>query len=313
MPHILTITMNPAIDVSTTVEQVRPTQKLRCAAAQRDPGGGGINVARVVGRLGGDVTALYTAGGAVGQLLRRLVDQENIRSVAIPVREETREDFTALETATGDQFRFVLSGPQLSGAEWQSCLDTFAEFDEQPDFVVASGSLPPGVPEDFYVRIAEIARRRGTPLALDASGAPLRAALEHGVDLVKPNLGELRALTGRPLADLTSWVEACESLVAGGKAKVVALSLGHRGALLVTQDGAWRAAPLPIKPASTVGAGDSFLAAMVCALADGKIPQEAFREGVAGGSAALLAQGTQLCHLGDMRELLDHVHIDPVT
>jgi len=313
MAHILTITMNPAIDVSTSVEQVRPTQKLRCAAARREPGGGGINVARVVGRLGSDVTALYTVGGAVGQLLRRLVDEENIRSLAIPVREETREDFTALETATGDQFRFVLSGPQLSGAEWQSCLDAFAAFGEQPDFIVASGSLPPGVPEDFYVRIAEIARRRGAPLALDASGAPLKAALDHGVDLVKPNLAELRALTGKPLADQASWIAACESLVAAGNAKVVALSLGHRGALLVTQDGAWRAAPLPIRPASTVGAGDSFLGAMVWALASGRSLEDAFRHGVAGGSAALLAPGTGLCHAADLRELLDRVVVEAVA
>ncbi|MGO8800272.1 MAG: 1-phosphofructokinase family hexose kinase [Roseiarcus sp.] len=313
MPHILTITMNPAIDVSTEVEKVRPTQKLRCGAARREPGGGGVNVARVVGRLGCDVTALYTAGGSVGQLLRRLVDEENIRSLAVPVQEETREDFTAQETVTGDQFRFVLSGPQLSEAEWRRCLEEFEAFGDWPDFVVASGSLPPGVPEDFYVRIAEIARRRGAPLALDASGAPLRAALEHGVELVKPNLNELRALTGKPLADQASWIGACESLIAAGKTKIVALSLGHRGALLVTQDGAWRAAPLPIRPASTVGAGDSFLGAMIWALVSGQSMVDAFRHGVAGGSAALLAPGTGLCHAADLRDLLERVVVEPVT
>ncbi len=305
--------MNPAIDVSTSIDRVRANSKLRCAEPRRDAGGGGINVARVAARLGCDVTALYPVGGTVGQLLRRLVDEENIRSLPIAVREETREDFTALETSTGDQFRFVLAGPHLAQTEWQSCLDAFAGFDQELDFVAASGSLPPSVPEDFYVRVAEIARARGAPLALDASGPSLKAAVGHGVDLLKPNLRELRELTGLPLANEASLIEACGILVAEGKARIVALTLGHLGALLVTRDGAWRAGPLPIVPASTVGAGDSFLAAMVWALACGRPAPDAFRYGVAGGSAALLAPGTQLCHAADLHSLIDRVVIEPVV
>lgn len=313
MAHILTITMNPAIDVSTSVDRVTPTQKLRCTAARRDPGGGGINVARVAARLGAEVTALYPVGGSVGQLLRRLVDTGNIQSVPIPVGEETREDFTALETATGNQFRFVLSGPQLSEREWRSCLEAFASFEPRPDFVAASGSLPPGVPEDFYARIAEIARSWAVPLALDTSGLPLKAAVEHGVDLLKPNLRELRQLTNEALLGEASWLKACESLIATRKAQAVALTLGHRGALLVTRDGTWRAEPLAIKPASTVGAGDSFLGAMLWALASKQPIEDAFRYGVAGGSAALLAPGTELCRAADVHHLHHQVVIEPVS
>ena len=152
--------------------------------------------------------------------------------------------------------------------------------------------------------MAEIGRRRSIPIALDASGPALRAALDHGVDFVKPSLHEMRDLTGMALADPKSCIAACRDLEATGKSKYVALTLGSQGAILATPEGVWRAWPLPIHAVSTVGAGDSFLAAMVCALASGEPPQEAFRQGVAGGSAALLAQGTQLCHLGDMRELL---------
>lgn len=304
--------MNPAIDVSTSVDRVLPTRKLRCTAARRGPGGGGINVARVVCRLGAEATALYPIGGSVGQLLRRLVDAENVWSVAIPVREETREDFTAFETATGDQFRFVLSGPRLSDTEWLNCLEAVASFEQRPDFIVVSGSLPPGVPEDFYARIAEIARRRAVPLALDSSGPPLKGGVDRGIDLLKPNLRELRELTGEPLIDEASWIAACARLVTTGKAHAVALTLGHRGTLLVTQEGAWRAGPLPIKPVSTVGAGDSFLGAMVWALASGRPVDEAFRYGVAGGSAALLAPGTELCRASDVRPLLDRVVVEPL-
>lgn len=312
MARILTITMNPAIDVSTSVARVTPIQKLRCTVARRDPGGGGINIARVASRLGADVAALYPIGGSVGQLLQRLVEGEKVRSIPIPVQEETREDITVLETLTRDQFRFVLAGPQLSPTEWRACLEAFRSYRPRPGFVAASGSLPPGVPEDFYARIAEIARGWMVPFALDSSGAPLKAAMEHGVDLAKPNLRELRELTGKPLVDELAWLEACDSLVASGKARTVALTLGHRGALLVARDRAWRARALPIKPVSTVGAGDGFLGAMIWALAAGQDLEEAFRYGIAGGSATLLASGTELCHAQQVHDLLERVVIEPV-
>ena len=313
MPHILTITMNPAIDVSTSVERVAHTQKLRCGPARRDPGGGGINAGRVAERLGSTVTAIFPAGGSTGQLLRRLVDEENLCGVAIPIQEETRQDFTAFETSTGKQFRFVLSGPPLSELEWLKCLDEFVVFRTPVDFLVLSGSLPPGVPTEFYARIAEIARSRAVPVALDASGPSLKAAVDHGVDILKPNLRELRELTGKPLADGASCAEACQELLAAGKARIIALTLGHRGALLVTRDGAWHAGPLPILAVSTVGAGDSFLGAMVWALASGLSTEDSFRYGVAGGSAALLAPGTQLCRAADVRGLFERVVLEPLT
>ena len=120
-PNIVTVTPNPAIDIATSVPMVTPLQKLRCTAARRDPGGGGINVARVVQRLGGDVIAIYPVGGSTGQLLRRLVDRENIRSIVIEVSEETREDFTVTEERSGQQYRFVLPGAPLSKSEWNAC------------------------------------------------------------------------------------------------------------------------------------------------------------------------------------------------
>lgn len=307
MVHLLTITMNPTIDVSTSVDLVVPTKKLRCTVAKRDPGGGGINVARVASRLGAEATALYTVGGSVGQLLKRLVDAEKIESITIPVQEEARENLTALETSTGNQFRFVLSGPRLSEAEWRACLDAFSSLDARPQFIVLSGSLPPGVPEDFYVRVAEIARGWGVPLALDSSGAPLKAAVAHGVDLMKPNLHELQQLLDSTLSDEAAWIEACRCLVAAGKARIVVLTLGRRGALCVTREGAWRADALPINPISTVGAGDSFLGAMVWALASGRSVEDGFRYGMAAGSAALLAPGTELCRAADVHALVDQV------
>src|SRR5262245_17082149 len=114
MQTVVTVTPNPAIDISTAVEEVLPIRKLRCARARRDPGGGGINVARVARRFGADVTAIYPAGGSTGTLLQQLVDREGVRSIAISVREEMREDFTVLVEGSGKQYRFVLPGAELS-------------------------------------------------------------------------------------------------------------------------------------------------------------------------------------------------------
>ncbi len=307
MEQILTLTINPAIDVSTSVERVQPTFKLRCSAQRRDPGGGGINVARVIRRLGGEVTAVYTSGGATGQLLSRLVGKERIPYWTSAIKEETREDFTVNERSTGQQFRFVLPGPSLTEPEWRSCLDTLTAIRVRPAYLVASGSLPPGVPADFYARASKIAREWGTKLVLDTSGPSLVAALEHGVYLAKPNLRELSGYVGRSLPDESAWIEAGARLINEGRIEVLALTLGHRGGMLFTRDAIWRSPPLPIKPASTVGAGDSFLGAMVFGLATGRSVVDAFRLGIAAGSAALLQTGTGLCRREDVERLYGDV------
>lgn len=307
MTDIVTLTMNPAVDISTSVPQVRPTHKLRCTAARRDPGGGGINVARVAKRFGGDVLAIYPVGGQIGQLLHRLVQDEGIRSLTIQIMQDTREDFTVLDIEKGDQYRFVLPGPQLSEKEWRACLDVVASLHERPRYVVVSGSLPPGVPSDFYRRIVDASAGLGSKVVVDTSGAPLRSALEAGVHLVKPSLRELRELMQLPLDRESDFVAAARRLVKEGRAEVVALTLAHYGALLVTRDVALRANALPIKPVSAVGAGDSFLGAMVVRLAAGYDIEDAFRHAVAAGSAALLTPGTELCLREDVERLLGDV------
>jgi 6-phosphofructokinase 2 len=206
---IITLTANPAIDISTCVPMVAPLHKLRCGAPRRDPGGGGINVARVVRRLGGEVVAIYPAGGSTGQLLRRLVDRENISSIIIDVSEETREDFTVTEERSGQQYRFVLPGAPLSESEWTACLAALAETAQGASFVVASGSLPPKVPHDFYARVAQIVKSAGCKMVLDTAGPPLAAKLKERVYLLKPNLQELQQLTHMPLIGFDSWIEAC--------------------------------------------------------------------------------------------------------
>ncbi len=306
---VLCLTMNPSVDVSTHTERVVPADKLRCGTARRDAGGGGLNVARVVQRLGGRSSALFPAGGPAGDWL-----VSHLQAAGLPVRrialaDDTRENFTVQALDTGAEFRFVLPGPTLTEAEWRASLAAIESLPHLPAFVVASGSLPPGVPTDFYARLADIVRSRGSRLVLDSSGPALAAGVAAGVYLVKPNLSELRDLTQRPLDTPAQWRAAAQALVDEGRAEVVALTLGEQGALLVTRDGAWGAQALPITVASSVGAGDSFVGALVWALQRGESLPDAFTWAVAAGSAALLTPGTGLCLVDDVERLRPQVRL----
>jgi 6-phosphofructokinase 2 len=312
MPPIVTLTVNPAVDVATSTPEVRHEHKLRCGPTRFDPGGGGLNVARVVRELGGEALAVYPRGGPAGELLERLLEEKGVRRHPIPIAGLTRESFTVTETASGREFRFVLPGPALLAAEWQACLDTLEGCAAGAAYVVASGSLAPGVPVDFYARVARVARKLGARLVLDTSGEPLRAALEEGVFLAKPNRREFQGLTGTRTDELTALATAAQAVVHRGSAAVLVVSLGADGALLTTRDVQLQARTPPVQVASSVGAGDSFVGAMTLALASGQAVPEAFRSGVAAGTAALLTPGTDLCRREDVERLLGDIRPRPL-
>jgi 6-phosphofructokinase 2 len=310
--EIITLTINPAVDVSTSVKKMVPFTKMRCAKAHRDPGGGGINVARVLKRLGIDATAVYPAGGSTGQLLATLVEREAVRSIVIPALNDTREDITIFDETTREQFRLVFPGAPLSDVEWQECLGSIARIKSPPAFVIASGSLPAGVPQDFYGRVAQ-ASEAHSKIIVDTSGPYLRAALEAGVYLIKPNLREFQELAGTTSSDEATLVEAGRRLFDRYRIEVIALSMGPDGALLVTRDMAMRANGLPVEAVSVSGAGDSFLGAMLWSLVKGDSLEIALRYGVAGGSAALLNPGTELCRPEDVHRLASGVIVTPIA
>ena len=308
MYKFLTITPNPALDIATDTDRVQHTHKLRCGPVQRYPGGGGVNVARVLHRLGASVEARYLAGGPNGQQLQRLLAAEGVPCQAHPITDDTRENFAVVQTATGDEFRFVLPGPMVQTPEWQSWQSTLHSAVPAPRWLVASGSLPPGMPTDFYAHLAQQARAQGQHLVLDTSGAALAQALEAGVYLVKPSLRELRDLTGLPLQTPAQWCAAAQALVQRQQAQMVALSVGAQGAVLATPEGVWQVDALQVPALTgTTGAGDCFLAALVFALERGTPPPEALRWGIAAGAAALIAPGTALAQPTDIARLLAQV------
>lgn len=301
-PHapILTVTVNPALDVTTSTERVVPEHKMRCGQTRLDPGGGGINVSRAIRNLGGTTTALYAAGGPTGQAYRQLLEEEGIAARTIAIAGSTRESFTVDERSSGEQFRFVLQGPQFAEDEWRAVIRAVGEELSDGGYVVASGSLPPGVPDDFYARVAHLAAQHRGRAIIDASGAALRAALDEGVHVVAPSRRELSELVGTELDDLDAQISAAQSLVADGRSELVALTLGARGAVLVSRDEVLRLPAAPVTVRSTVGAGDAFLAGLVLRMAQGAGTASAFRTAVASGAATAALPGTAL---GDAPEV----------
>ena len=304
-PAILTLTMNPAVDVACEAERVGTVSKVRTFNERRDPGGGGINVARVVGELGGDAVAVVLSGGVTGQLLDKLLDRFGVRRHSIVTERGTRVSTTVLDRSTGEEYRFVPEGPVVAEAEWRAALDALARLDGA--WVVASGSLPRGVPEDFYARAARIAAGRGQRFVLDTSGEALRAALGTGLALIKPSLNELQRLVGRALPEPAAQEDAAAELVRSGAAGMVALTLGEHGAVLATAEGTRRLPALDVPARGSVGAGDSFLAAMTLSLSRGEPAPTAFGWGVAAGAAAVAAQGTARLTRAEIESLFDRI------
>ena len=312
MEPIVTLTMNPAVDLCTGIDRLVPAHKLRCGPARHDAGGGGINVARVVRRFGGDPLAIFPAGGPMGQLLEQLVQNEDVRCQSIPIAGDTREDITIDEASTGLQYRFVLPGPALSNIEIEKCLAAISAALTRSGYLVASGSLPPGAAAGFYGDLAALAVKHGAKFVLDSSGPGLGAAIGKGVHLIKPSLREFEDLTGKTLPSTSACVAEAKRLIAKTGVNFVALTLGEKGALLVSADFAFLASAPNIKPVSTVGAGDSFLGALVWSLAEDNDIRLALRLAVAAGTAALLGRGTELCRSQDVDQLLDDIEVDEI-
>ncbi|WP_181307190.1 1-phosphofructokinase family hexose kinase [Rufibacter sp. XAAS-G3-1] len=304
---IITITINPALDKSTRVQKLAPEKKLRCEAPTFEPGGGGINVSRAIKKLGGESCAWYLSGGGAGERLGHLLRAEGVSYREFRCQNWTRENLMVFENATGDQYRFGMPGPHISEPEWRQILQALEDLEETPEFVVASGSLCPGVPDDFYAQIAEIALRKGFKLVVDTSGAGLMKAAGKGIYLLKPNLNELAALAGKERITAKEQEELATQVLQEEKSQILVVSLGPRGAMLATKDGFDYVTPPTVKPESAVGAGDSMVGGMVLKLTQGWSWPDVVRYGVATGTATTMTPGSELCRKPDVEEIYDWI------
>ncbi|MCV7103416.1 1-phosphofructokinase family hexose kinase [Mycobacterium palustre] len=299
--QIVTLTMNPALDITTSVGTVRPP-KLRCETTRYDPGGGGINVARVAHVLGGSVSAVFPVGGPTGDLVMSLLNDARVPFRHVDITEATRESLTVNEKSTGQQYRFVLPGPRLTFTEQARCLDQLRMTAESAEFVVASGSLPTGVLPDYYQRVADICLRLGARLILDTSGGGLQHPCS-GVYLLKASVRELRECVGLPLATESEQFAAAHELIENDCAQVVLVSLGRDGALLATQRASHRFSAISMRGGSGVGAGDAMVAAITVGLSRGWPLLKSVQLGIAAGTAMLMTPGTAVCNRADVEKL----------
>jgi 6-phosphofructokinase 2 len=233
--------------------------------------------------------------------LNLLLERENIRTVPIEIQQHTRENMIVLDRATNQQYRFGMPGQHLSEIEWQQCLRAIEE--SRSDYIVASGSLPPGVPLDIFARISAIAKRTNRKLIVDTTEEALLPALKEGVYMIKPNIGELSRLTGKEELQADEIEPAAVSLITKYDCEIVVVSLGASGAMLVSGEDVFKIAAPVVKIKSTVGAGDSMVAGIVFSLSKGKNLPEALQYGVACGTAATLSNSTGLCKKEDVERL----------
>lgn len=301
---ILTLTLNPALDMATDVTEIIPGQKLRCSDPLLDPGGGGLNVSRAIRALGGDSLALVAIGGLTGDRLAGLIREAGVTFLSILGPGETRLSLTVTEETTGKQYRFMLPGPVWGAAERARVFTLLRATARPGGLSVISGSQPPGVPTDFPAQLAE--SMPGSRVVLDTSGKPLAAAVRNpipGLEVLRMDGEEAESLTGHALHDRKDTADFAQALARKGVARKVIVARGAEGNILATADRRLFAPAPKVRVRSTVGAGDSFVAALVLAIARGQTDEEALAMGSAAAAAAVTTDATQLCRPEDVMRL----------
>lgn len=302
---VLTLTLNPALDMATDVPRLIPDEKLRCSEPRLDPGGGGINVARAIHALGGEALALVALGGLTGDRLAELLRGAGITFLGITGPGETRQSLTVTEDETGRQYRFMLPGPAWGPADRARVFQLLRAAGKSGAFAVISGSQPPGVPVDFPAQLA--AAMSGMEVVLDTSGKALHEAVEHpipGLRILRMDGEEAEALAGRRLLTREETADFAQGLVAAGVARQVIVARGADGSVLAEAGQRLHAAAPRVEVVSKVGAGDSFVGAFVLALARRQGPEAALAEGVCAAAAAVMTEATELCRAEDVARLV---------
>jgi 6-phosphofructokinase 2 len=302
-PPILTVTLNPALDLTTAADQVQPDLKLRCDKPAIDPGGGGINISRAIKTLGGESTAIVALGGATGTRLAEMLKASGLSVVRLTAPGETRQSLVVTDRATGSQFRFVMPGPEWHMTQLASALATITETARAGGWVVVSGSNPPGVAAGFEQILTVRLKDGRAKLMVDASGDALQALAGSSspVDVLRMDSHEAERLCGYPLPLRNDSAGFAANMVRNGVAHTVIVARGADGSIAANAQGVWHAAAAAVDVVSTVGAGDSFMAGFALAMARDWPVSEALALGTAAASSAVMKPAAGLCHADDVR------------
>jgi 6-phosphofructokinase 2 len=298
---ILTITLSPCIDKSSKVETLKPESKLRCEEVINEPGGGGINVSKALQKLGTASVALFPAGGHNGNMLCSLLKEQGILFHAVNTEVETRENWIMLDTSNNNQYRFTFPGREVKEETIKTLVDQIRSF--APTFVIASGSLPIGLPDYFYGLIVKNAASVGAKCIVDTSGAALQALKGKHSYLIKPNIGELCKMLNVDSLDKENIPDAAQQAIRDGFSEIIVVSMGAEGAWLVSNEKKYFVQAPSVEKKSTVGAGDSMVAGITYMLQKQRPLRDAIRFGVACGTAATMNEGTQLFNKADAEQL----------
>ena len=300
---ILTVTLNPALDVSTAADRIVPDLKLRCDKPVFDPGGGGINVSRAIKLIGGQSRAMVALGGATGARMSDMLRAAGLDVLRLTAPGETRQSLAVTDRATGGQYRFVMPGPEWHMAQVGTAIAAIAEAALAGGWVVVSGSNPPGIAAGFEQMLTVRLKDGRARLMVDTSGDALMAMAGSSipVDVLRMDSHEAEGLAGRPLPRRQDSAEFAANLVRNGAARAVIVARGADGSVIADAGGAWHAAAAPVSVVSAVGAGDSFVAGFVLAMARGWPASEALALGAAAASAAVMTPATELCRPDDVR------------
>lgn len=300
---VVTLTPNPALDIWLTTKEFVAGPKLRSSPPRVDPGGGGINVSRVIHRLEGETFALYAAGGRRGDEVAAALKREGVPAEMRRLKEETRENISVCEESSGDVLRFVTPGPEMQRDEAAALLESLEHAAQDAALVVGSGSLPKGAGEDFWAEAATRCQKAKARLVLDSHDA-VGPALEKGVFCFRENRDAIAKLENCEIGWPEETADWAAQQVQKNAAEIVIVTEGSEGAVLVTKDVKLLQPPPKVTPQSAIGAGDSFVAGLCLALSRNESVEEALRRAVATAAATLLTPGTELCRKEDVDRML---------
>ncbi|MEX0289884.1 MAG: 1-phosphofructokinase family hexose kinase [Flavobacteriaceae bacterium] len=313
MRKIVTLTVNPAIDKSTFIEGIKPFNKLRCQESTYEPGGGGINVSKVLKELGGTSLCMYMAGGPTGTHLKEMLADLDILQQLIPIAGRVRENLSVTDTLNNQTYRFGMPGPTVMENEWKNVLGHLEAILLEGDILVASGSICSGMPTNFFAQVAKIAHEKKVKYILDTNGEALVKGAEAGVYLLKPNLGELATLCGVQTIPFLELESMAKAYLQNNPCELMIVSLGAQGAVMVTKEQVeYIAAPIVYRKNNN-RAGDSMVAGMVFAMTQGKTISEMAQYGVACGTAAIMTEGSQPCRIKDVEELYQWIQANSLN
>jgi len=309
---IATITLNPCLDQHINVDGLVVDGTNRWSRLYRYAGGKGIDVSRAIHEMGGRTIAYGFIGGTVGRAVEILLDEDGVPFSFTPIEQETRTNFIITDTRTYRQTRIDAPGPSISKKDLDRFIRKMRQIYPRPDLVVISGSVPPGVPANFYYVSVMEARGFGVRAIVDSEGRWLEEGIKAKPCCIKPNVREAEGLLGMELPTEEAIVKAVLKLVETG-IELAVISRGKDGIIAATKGRIFKAVAPPVRVRSAVGAGDCTVAGLALKLASGEPLIEACRLAVAMGTAAVLTPGTELCHRADVEELLPQVKVWEMT